>query len=287
MITHLPDGIISFREDGAIAMSVARRLRLEPTLARERRYPAGEILIQCHGVAPKHVLVVGNVTEDPASLFRLIALAEGLRAARAAAIGLLAPWIAYGRQDRIGEQGEAPIGLAIGKILAQAYGRIVTLDAHSPAFMKSFRGKLDNVLPSPVPVQGWRADVVVAPDAGAIARAKQAARSLGVPMIAMTKQRAGARMVTKLPDADEGSFMGKRVLLVDDLADSGGTVLAAARALRERGASFIGVSVTHAVDAHALHAKVRDEISEWRVVFDHATGALENDALERLLAAWM
>ncbi len=282
---HSPQGIVSFREDGAMAMSVAKRFHVEPTLARERRYPAGELLIQHHGVSPRHVLVVGNVTGDLSSLIRLIALAEGLRQTGASSVVLLAPWIAYGRQDRIGEQGESPIGLVVGRMLAQSYDHIATLDAHSPAFVKSFRGKLKNVLSSSDPVREWRVDIVVAPDVGATLRAKQMARALGVPMTVMTKVRTGIRTVTRLPDAEDDSFVGKRVLLVDDLVDSGGTLLAAARILRERGASFVGASVTHAIDAQAIRMKTRNEISDMRIVMDHASGALEQEALGRLTDA--
>lgn len=282
---RLPDGVISFREDGAMAMSVAKRLRVEPSLARERKYPAGELIIQHHGAAPKHALVVGNVTAEPAAFFRLVALAEGLRHAGSASVLLLAPWIAYGRQDQLGEQGEAPIGLAVGRMLSSSFDRIVTLDAHSPAFIKSFRGKLKNILPDAEPLKSWKMDMVVAPDAGAAARAKIISRELGIPMMALTKARTGIRVVTRLPVEEEDRVVGKRVLLVDDLTDSGGTLQAAARLLREHGAMMIGASVTHAVDAHALRAKVRDEISEWRAVCDHATGALENGALESLVAA--
>jgi len=210
------------------------------------KYPAGELYIVLPKSVPKHATVAMDIGEDPADLFRAVVMADGLRLHGAKRVTLLAPWIAYGRQDRIDAQGHAAAGLAVARALSKAFDRIVTLDAHSKLFRDAFGRKLENIQPKPLKSDlPFAPDLVVAPDAGAATRASFQARRFGVPYLVLKKVREGQKV--RVTMADKMSLKDSKILLVDDMVDSGGTLTAAADVLRKAGAKRIAALVSHSL----------------------------------------
>ena len=272
--------VVGFKDEASLVRRCAAELKARMKIIATDRYRAGELNLVGPSEAPKQVLVAANVREPAESLLRVLSLAHELRHVGAKRVVLLAPWIAYGRQDRATRPGEEPIGLMVGKLLASMFDRIVTLDAHSPAFIESFNGKLVNVL-SWATLKASGVDLVAAPDHGAMERASLAADALGVPFIVIEKIRNGKRVVSKI---QAGTFIkGARVLIVDDMADSGGTLKAAARALKKSGAWPLKAVVTHAFDLKRLKRQLQPEIKKVEAVFDHASGEIDPVALDYLV----
>jgi ribose-phosphate pyrophosphokinase len=276
--------VIGFRDDAALLMSAGRLMGVEPSLAKEGRYPAGELTLTVPASVPAKVLVVGLVREEPASLTRLLFLAQALRSAGARSVVLMAPWIAYGRQDRVTEPGGCPAGIAVAKALALAFDRIVTLDAHSVVFIKAFGSKLRNVTVDEELFAFERVDAIAAPDAGATSRANALAKELGLPKVQIEKKRESIRIQSRVTSKLPKDFLGARVVLIDDLAESGQTLIAASRALKETGARTIGAYVSHAMDLAKLQDRLRNDVSPIEALYDHASGRLATSALQRLIA---
>jgi len=264
--------VIGFADDAAILRIFAKRFGVRPLFAKTATYPAGEMALSGPAEPGKHMTVVANIKETPDSLFRVLLLAEALRAAGAKRLDLVAPWIAYGRQDRAVQAGEAPAGIVVARLLSSAFNKIVTLDAHSERFQKAFGGKLANILPSTkllMPIVRTY-DFVAAPDRGANGRTQRIAKAARLPMIQFVKKHIGRTVSVKA----EGKMdvRGKCVLLIDDLVDSGATLIAAARVLRSAGAEHVDAFVTHAVDLKVLKRRTRGWIGSVQAAFDHASG---------------
>lgn len=274
--------VIGFKDEAALVRSAARRLRARPVFAVESRFRAGEISVSESAGHAKRIVIVANITEEASSLFRVLLLAAAARTAGATRVELLAPWIAYGRQDRAASSGEAPAGIILANLLSHAFDRIVTLDAHSDAFIRAFRGRLVNALPGPK--KGMNVDLAVAPDHGAKDRAKRMAKLLGVPFAVIDKQREGDAITSHLA-IRESLVQGARVLLVDDIADSGGTLEAAACVLKSAGARSVSALIKHTVDLRALKSRLRPNVSNVMSVFDHKTNTLDPASLGGLVDA--
>lgn len=262
---------IGFKDEKRLVEAVAKAHGEKPFFAEVGFYRAGEMRVSSPAKASAKVSVVSDINEDPSSLFRVLLLAEALRRAGVKKLTLVAPWIAYGRQDRVTKKGESPAGLVVARSLASAFDRIVTLDAHSPEFMKFFGGKLKNVLPLArvLPPAFRDMDVVVAPDQGAIGRARALATSLGVGYAVVRKNRLANGVKSFMAKADENKVQDKRILLVDDMTDSGATLAAAADVCRKAGAVSVKAAVTHAMDLDGLKRQQSKKFDGLFAGYDH------------------
>ncbi len=274
--------IVGFKDEADLVRAFAKRSKLKPQFVETGRYRAGELNLVGPNKPARKVFVVANVWEKPESLFRILSLAHELRHAGAKLVYLVAPWIAYGRQDRPAKLGDEATGLMLGKLFSAMFDKIVTLDAHSEYFIKSFKGRLVNVSPWGEIDMQEKTDLVVAPDQGATSRASLAADALGVPFIVMEKKRAGKKVSSRLPPGIK--VKGAHVLMVDDMADSGGTLKAAAVVLKKAGVKRIAATVSHAFDLLALHAYLTPEVDAVDCYFDHKSGLLAEAALEELIS---
>jgi len=275
--------VVGFKDEAGMVREFAKRFKAAISIVQAGKYRAGEMKLSGPAKSPRHVVVVANVWENPESLFRVLLLSHELRHAGAKKVDLVAPWIAYGRQDRATRPGEEPAGLMVGRLLSAMFDKIVTLDAHSQEFRDGFKGKLTNVIPWKDLESKDEFDLVAAPDEGATSRASYAAESLGVPFIVIEKVRHGKNVKSKLPAGTKAK--GARILLVDDMADSGSTLKAAAVALKKAGARSIAATVAHAFDLCRLSRITKKDIREIDCFFDHATGTIAGDALKSLADA--
>jgi ribose-phosphate pyrophosphokinase len=159
-------------------------------------------------------------------------------------------------------------------LVSSGLDRVVTLDAHSRRFESFFRGRLTSLHPASIIAKTAKlADVtaVAAPDLGATERARQVAKLLRVPVIIVGKRRiAPGRVESRLAS---GTPKGQRVLLVDDMADTGGTLFEAAKVLKKNGATAVMAYVSHAIDLGAVSRDAKKHGLEWiKAAFDHRTG---------------
>ncbi len=194
----------------------------------------------------------GDMSVNDAIMEHLI-LVDAAKRASAKRITVVAPFYGYGRQDRKAE-GREPI---TAKLLANMFEvagakRIVSVDLHSGQIQGFFDGPVDHLTAMPVLV-GWMAEnlpedlVVVSPDAGRVKVAERYANQLHADLAIVHKRRVkGAKNQVEAKEV-VGEVEGRTCVLIDDMIDTAGTIVAAAEQLTERGASAVYCAATHGV----------------------------------------
>lgn len=259
--------------------------KIAPVFALETRYRAGELTVRMPDVSAKEVLVVGSIHEDPRYILRMLFVARALRHAGVRRCVLLAPWIAYGRQDRVPRPGEVPGGLIIGDTLSRLFDQIVTLDAHSSLFVRAFRRKLANVWAAPdraLALKLGEIDIIIAADKGAIHRARACAKSMHLPLVVLEKKRDASGVKIEVSKKDVRRVKDKRLLIIDDISDTGGTLVTAATMLREAGAGHVAALVSHVPDLSVLRDRV-GVVLQVETFYDHLKQEIEASAVSALV----
>jgi ribose-phosphate pyrophosphokinase len=184
-------------------------------------------------------------------LMTLALMAEAARAAGAARVTALVPYFGYARQDVRKQPGEPRSAQLAARLLAAAgVDRMVVLELHSPALESAFPMPLthllaDDALLPAVRVWALPAPTIVSPDAGGLKRAQRCAAALGAPLAVLAKTRPRPDVALALEVL--GEVRGRDCLILDDMASTGGTIVAAAAALRAAGAREVHALFVHAV----------------------------------------
>jgi ribose-phosphate pyrophosphokinase len=258
-----PPLLVALSESRTLAAEIGRLAGFELAPLEERSFEEGEFKLRpLTSVRNRTVFVVQSLASSPEAsvaqrLVRLLFLLFGLHDAGADRLTAVIPYLAFARKDRR-TQLRDPVNARYVAQLLEVTGidRLVTLDAHNAAALdNAFRVPVDHLSAIPMFVdhfarQGFTAPIAVAsPDVGGIKRAQifheLLARRLGkeIELAFIEKRRArgafsGGRVV--------GEVDGREVIVLDDLCASGGTLIHAAGALREAGASAVHVAFTHA-----------------------------------------
>jgi ribose-phosphate pyrophosphokinase len=189
------------------------------------------------------------------NLIEMLVMADALVRAGAYRIVAVVPHFGYARQDKKTKPRE-PISASLLARLMEESGiaRVMAFDLHNPSIQGFFRRPVDNlpvasVLCDRIVADGWVGpdSVVVSPDLGGTERANQLAERLGI-------KRSVATIVKHRPQPGVaeavrviGKISGLRVLIIDDIIDTGGSIVAGAQLLRQKGAKAICVAATHGV----------------------------------------
>ncbi len=185
------------------------------------------------------------------NLMELLIMLDACRRASARRLTAVVPFYAYGRQDRKA-RGREPISakLVANLLVTAGADRVLTMDLHAPQIQGFFDIPLDHLKAAPILAAYLRQRdlknaVVVAPDAGSGNRAREMAELLNVPIGFIDKRRTepGKSEVMNII----GDVEGRTALMIEDMIDSGGTILESARALLERGVREVVVACTHPV----------------------------------------
>ncbi len=210
------------------------------------RFKDGELYVKIHETRLKNkkVTVIAGFQPPADNLMELLLVLDGLRRL-GARIRLIITYFGYARQDRT-KPGEALAAAVVCRILRRYTDNITVIDMHSKRLKKYLTYK--NIVPItpflPIIPEGT---VVVAPDKGAIPRARHWQRALRAPLAFLQKTRPAQDVVEIL--SIKGSVRGKNVLIVDDMIATGGTIIEAARVLKQHGANKIYVAATHGIFA--------------------------------------
>ena len=220
------------------------------------RFADGEIGIHIlKSVRGAEVFVLQS-TSPPVNenLMELLIMIDALRRASAAEISVVIPYFGYARQDRKSKPRE-PITAKLVSSLLQSAGadRVVAVDLHAAQIQGFFDIPVDNLTAIPLFVDHIRSnigdlsDVVIAsPDIGGVKRARDLASKLGdLPLVIIDKRRP-SHNVSEVMNVI-GEVDGKRIILVDDIVDTAGSITAAARVLKEKGAKEVYIYATHAL----------------------------------------
>ncbi|HLC47284.1 MAG TPA: ribose-phosphate diphosphokinase [Candidatus Nanoarchaeia archaeon] len=230
-------------------LNSARHLLKGTGRLQSSRFSDGEIYVRIiDDVKDERIILLANTNPPAENLLELILALDALRRQNAK-VHLIIPYISYARQDRASIEGEAVSAEAMSRMLRQYNPASITvIDAHSGR-LKKFLDFNDvsalRLLLSRLRVSERKNMVIAAPDKGAVERAKKASEMLKCSVVLLEKHRPGHDLA-KIRAA-HGDVKRKNVLIIDDMIDTGGTVIAAAEFLKKAGARDIIVAATHAV----------------------------------------
>lgn len=219
------------------------------------RFPDGELRVTV-GPPATTTILYAPLDRPNEKLLAILFAAEALRRGGTKRVVLVAPYLCYMRQDAAFHAGEAISQKAVGKLLAGAVDRLITVDAHLHRVKdlgEVFPGiQADDLSAMPAIADFLRAagfdreTVIAGPDAESEPWVRDLAARLEADFAVAQKSRRGDRSV-EIAFADRNLFAGRPALLVDDIVSSGGTVLACTKALQAAGARTIDAVITHAL----------------------------------------
>ena len=219
-----------------------------------KRFADGELYIQIQESIRGCDVFLIQPTCAPVNdhLMELLIMVDACKRASARQITAVIPYYGYARADRKTAGRESITAKLVANLLAKSgVDRVLAMDLHSAQIQGYFDIPCDHIYGSPVLVDYLRARdlgevVVVSPDVGGVARARAFAKQMNdAPLAIIDKRRSGHNVAESLTVI--GDVAGKTAILIDDMIDTGGTICAGARLLRDRGAIRVLAGATHAV----------------------------------------
>lgn len=283
--------VFAFAESIRQASALAKQCQIPFYSIEARSFPDGESLVRVHGDAPT-ALLFRSLDNPNAKLIELLFAASALRDKGAKRVILVAPYLAYMRQDMAFRAGEAVSQQVIGRLLAGWFDGVLTVDPHLHRIANL--GDVIDATPAvaisaaPALVQAIASDldprtVLVGPDSESRQWVESIARPLRLEFLVGEKVRRGDREVA-LAIADISKVRQRPVILIDDMISSGTTLIACARLLREAGATDIQAVATHSLASNADLARLADEgITGFRAT-DSTSGSVASIPLAGVLA---
>ncbi len=200
-------------------------------------------------------------------------MVDAARRASAKRITVVCPYFGYARQDRKSE-GREPISAKMMADLFKSAGasRMISLDLHSGQIQGFFQGPWDHLTAMPV-LMGALRDlgddlVVVSPDAGRVKVSERYANALGADLAIVHKRRIKGEKNKVEAKEVVGEVAGRVCVLIDDMIDTGGTIVAAAEVLMARGAKSVIAATTHPVLSGPAMQRLNDSVIERVIVTD-------------------
>ena len=232
----------------ALAQEIARELGCEFLRASTTRFPDGECYTRLDRDSMDEDVVIVQNTYPDGNLVEMLLIRDAAVGMGAKKVAMVIPYFGYARQDRLFKPGEPMSARVMCGILDAICDKAITIDLHKESTLDNFsHPHIDLKAAGPIAdhFRGKGIDMVLAPDIGAAGRAKDVGDRLGVPYDHLEKTRlSGTEVRIKPANAD---CRGKNILIVDDMISTGGTIIAAAAALKEVGAESVTVACTHGV----------------------------------------
>jgi ribose-phosphate pyrophosphokinase len=267
-----------------LASDVAKRLNISLGRCTVGRFSDGESNVELlENVRGKDVFIL-QPTCAPANdnLMELAILADALKRASAGRITAAVPYFGYARQDRRPRSARVPIAAKVVANMLQAVGvqRVLTVDLHADQIQGFFDIPVDNIYATPILLGDiWRQRhddlMVVSPDVGGVLRARAAAKRLETDLAIIDKRRPRANVSEVMHII--GDVEGRSCVIMDDIVDTAGTLVKAARALKEHGAKKVMAYCTHPVLSGSAIARIAESDLDELVITD--TIPLRDDAL--------
>jgi len=246
--------VLSGTSNIKLSKGIAKILKLKLVDSNIRRFADNEIYIEINENIRGNSIFVIQSTSNPANdnLMELLLCIDALRRSSAKSITAVIPYFGYARQDRkVAPRTSISAKLVSNLITNAGANRILTVDLHAGQIQGFFDIPVDNLFATPIFARHIKKNmntnsiVCVSPDVGGVERARDLGRRLNVGLAIIDKRRPapGKSEVMNIV----GNVKNKSCVIVDDIIDSGGTIVNCAKALADKGAKEVFVYITHAV----------------------------------------
>ena len=263
--------IFAGNSNKALAEQIANNLNLKLGSADVKTFSDGEIAVSI-GESVRGSDVFIQSTSEPVNdnLMELLIMIDAFKRASAARITAVIPYFGYARQDRKAKSRDPISAKLVADILTTAGAdRILTMDLHAPQIQGFFNIPVDHLLGVPIlapyyidKFKGNSDDVIVmSPDLGSVTRARNFAQKFDTSIAIIDKRRQKANECEVVNII--GDIVGKKVIIVDDMVDTAGTLCNAANAIKAKGATSVYACATHGVlSGPAIDRIEKSEIEE-------------------------
>ena len=248
-----------------LSKKISKYLKTKLINSSIRKFSDGEIYIEINENIRGNAIFIIQSSSAPANdnLMELLLCIDALKRSSAKNITAVIPYFGYARQDRkVVPRTSISAKLVSNLITKAGADRIVTVDLHAGQIQGFFDIPVDNLFATPIFARHIKKNlktknlVCVAPDVGGTERARALGKMLDVGLAIVDKRRPapGKSQVMNIV----GNVKGKTCIIVDDIIDSGGTIVNAAKALVDRGAKEVHVYVTHGVLSGGAIEKIKN-----------------------------
>ena len=245
--------IFSGNANIALATKICQHLGVSLGKANVTTFSDGETRVEINeNVRGMDVFIIQS-TCPPVNVtcMELLIMIDALKRASADRITAVIPYYGYGRQDRkVAPRAPITAKLLADLITAAGANRVLSMDLHAGQIQGFFNIPVDNLFATPVLFDYMKKNyidgtVVVSPDTGGVERARAFGKRLGASLAIIDKRREGPNEAEVMNII--GNVKGKRIIILDDMIDTAGTVVQAARAMKEAGALEVSICCTHPV----------------------------------------
>ncbi len=275
MITHGNEiKLFAGNSNLPLARAVAAKLNTSLGEVEVGKFSDGETSVHIAETVRGRDLFIIQSTSNPVNdnLMELLIMIDAAKRASAGRVTAVMPYFGYARQDRKARSRDPITAKLVADLITSAGAdRVLTMDLHAAQIQGFFNIPVDNLLGGPL-LYSYYADklgedfIVVSPDIGSVNRSRKVAERLGCPLAIIDKRRPKANVMEVMNII--GNVEGKRCLLVDDMIDTGGTIVQGAEALVKAGAKEIKACCTHAVLSGPAIERLRDSAIDELVMLD-------------------
>ena len=272
-------------------MSLHRGLKVRLVEARVERFNDQEVFVEVYENVRGEDMFIIQPTSNPANdnLMELLIMADALKRSSASRITAVIPYFGYARQDRR-SKARTPISakLIANMIVQSGIERVLTMDLHATQIQGFFDIPVDNLYASPIfsldILHQFQNDIddlmIVSPDVGGVARARELASRLGAPLSIVDKRREKAGEVSEMTVI--GDVKGKKCLIVDDICDTAGTLCKAAEVIKQNGASEVHAYITHGVLSGPAVERISNSVMKSLVITDSIEASINVKAANNI-----
>lgn len=250
----------------SLAGEIAQNLHVPLGESEVTRFSDGEISVQIKETVRGLDVFLVQSTCSPVNrhLMELLIMIDACKRASAGRITAVIPYYGYARQDRkVNARDPISAKLVADLITCAGADRVLTMDLHASQIQGYFNIPVDHMLGSPILAQHYHERrfegddlVIVSPDLGSVTRVRSFANRLNAPLAIIDKRRPKANTAEVMNII--GDIKGKRVLMVDDMIDTAGTLVNGANALMDAGAQSIYACCTHGVLSGPALERIED-----------------------------
>ena len=240
-----------------LATRLAKELDIALGKVDTRRFPDGECYVRIHDDLEREDVILVQSTRSDQEVVELLLLQDAIQEFRVRSLITVVPYFGYARQDKIFNRGEAISSRALIQAIQRNTDTVLLVDVHNLTILTYFDIPVENIsgmLQIAKYLKDAGAEMVLSPDEGSVSRARIVGQIIGTSVDYLEKTRIDGETVkitTKMLDVYR-----KRVAIVDDIIATGGTIVEAAKQLKDQGAKEVIAACTHGLYAQGALPKL-------------------------------